>query len=492
MYVLLQITLVSLICWLLIKVLKKAHPQVILRIINSSVLLCLLIPVLGMLDLSLQFQTYTETEVAIKGMSTDRLQRWTSEQPIKTDMTEKHLSPDHGYTMDTTLQVVWVIGMFLALLRHLKGIIHVRHMVKTSKHIECSISMDQRIAKRVQIRQHAQAKIPFLYVSGNIFIMLPTHAVNWHYSHLRNVILHELCHYRRKDHWLIWLSLVASVIYWFHPLIKILLIKKRQYIELSCDQQLLAEGLDKHNYAETLMFVTRDFKLNQSVIGMATEPHLLSTRIHSIITEPSRSISLMHRCLIVACMTSVLITGCFRINQADTLELSDMVELISHELPLLRNEKLPKGDIHLSAFYDGYNNQNTYFELQLKDSHGQEKWVRLGPLKKFTEHIPTWHLRLTKGVELTGQYRVVGVEPDGMVDGVAIGLVSLSHAGEYQILKSQGPIEGEVPNVLCSWPLWMGEKKFNQVLPQMTDSSPESVQRLLCGSQLMGNGIHSF
>lgn len=338
---------------------------------------------------------------------------------------------------------------------------------------------------------HQEAKIPFLYVFSEVYVVLPTQAKHWNSRNLHDVILHELCHYRRKDHWLVWLSLLISTIYWFHPIIRLLIKKQRQYIELACDQQLLAEGLDKHNYAESLMLVTSDFKQAQTVIGMATEPHLLSSRIHSIISDKP-TLSGRHKCIISLGVALLITTGCIQVDQADHLEAEDMLELISYDLPLIRNEKMPKGELHLSAFYDGVDVQNAYFHLQLENQNKQKKWIRLGPLKKFTEHVHTWHFKLSEGVEMTGKYKVTGVEPDGVVDGIAVGLASLSHSGEFVMLKTHGPITGEVPNVICSWPLWIGERRFNTVLPQMTHSNPESVQRLLCGSQLMTDGEYSF
>ncbi|WP_395374601.1 M56 family metallopeptidase [Marinicella sp. W31] len=497
MYVLIQITLVALICWLLILALKHTRPHIVQKFISSSLILCLVIPILAKFNTPFQVQATFDSQSEISESQQLNTPVQKQQQPeVKTQVTppKKQLKNNtiSDFNWPAALLMMWLFGFLIMLFRHSISLFRVRQLLKKAKPFDFEFKLGFKIRKKINLMHHRDAKIPFLYVSSEIFIVLPNRAHQWDASHLKDVILHELCHYRRKDHWLVWLSLLISALYWFHPLIRLLLVKQRQYIELACDQQLLADGLDKHHYAESLMLVTHDFKHNQSVIGMATEPHLLSSRIQGIISATSKKPSIRQKCAVILGTVCLITTGCIKLDHNDSLDIDNMIQLVSHDLPLLRSEKVPKGDLHLSAFYDGHDRQNTYLHLQLENQDKRKTWVRLGPLKKFTEHIHTWHFKLSEGVELTGQYKISGVEPDGVVDGIAIGLVSLSHSGEFKILKTQGPIVGEVPNVLCSWPLWMGERKFNKVLPQMTYSKPESVQRLLCGSQLMGNGEYAF
>ena len=500
MFVLIHITSITLICWLLVVLLKHAQPKINQKIITASLTFCLIFPLLASFNIPLQVQTSFDEQININHSewlpsSLIKPQEKNRKKKSDEDLTQPQefsQSKDQKTQLMTVIVMFWLVGILYVLFRHGRSIVHIRGLINTAKVFDFKLQNTHHINKKIHILQHRDAKIPFLYVAAEICIVLPERASHWDDNNLHDVIQHELCHYRRKDHWLVWLSLLISAVYWFHPVIRYLLKKQRQYIELACDQQLLSEGMNKHSYAESLMLVTRDFKQAQSVIGMATEPHLLSSRIHSIISESSHTVSIKHKCIILAGTLLLTTAGCIQVDQTEPLEASNMIQLISHDLPLIRNEKIPRGDLHLSAFYDGHDRQNTYLHLQLENQDSRQGWIRLGPLKKFTEHIHTWHFRLSEGVELTGQYKISGVEPDGVIDGIAIGLVSLSHSGEFKILKTQGPIISEVPNVLCSWPLWMGERKFNKVLPQLTYSKPESVQRLLCGSQLMGNGEYAF
>ncbi len=498
MYVMIQITAVALICWLLIGFLKHTSPHIVQKIISASLFFCLIAPILASFNAS--FQVQTSSLLSTEALELGHFQPLVTEvnplvkqqitSPSQLNQTKSNLPFDFDWR--TLMISIWLLGIMFMLYRHSKSIVYIKQMIKNADSLDLNLQQEVQIEKKVNILQSELARIPFLYVASELYIVLPAQSSEWKTNNLNDVIQHELCHYRRKDHWLVWLSLLVSTIYWFHPLIRLLLSKQRQYIELACDQQLLAEGINKHSYAESLMLVTTNYKQAPIIIEMASKPHLLSSRIQSIISGQPEVTPFKHKCIIAVGMAFLFTAGCVEVDQSETLEMSDLVELVSHDLPLIRDEKVPKGDLHLSAFYDGYDHQNTYFQLQLENQKKQKVWISFGPLRKFTDHIHTWHLKLSNGVELTGKYRVFGVEPDGVVDGIAIGLVSQSHKGEYKILKSQGPIIGEVPNVLCSWPLWMGERKFNKVLPQLTHSQPESVQRLLCGSQLMGNGTHLF
>lgn len=71
------------------------------------------------------------------------------------------------------------------------------------------------------------------------------------------VLLHELAHLRRRDHWVAWLELVAGVIWWFNPIYWYARWQLRENAELACDAWVVAklpEG--RRTYAHALVEVT--------------------------------------------------------------------------------------------------------------------------------------------------------------------------------------------------------------------------------------------
>jgi beta-lactamase regulating signal transducer with metallopeptidase domain len=73
---------------------------------------------------------------------------------------------------------------------------------------------------------------------------------------LRQVVLHELAHVRRRDLFWGWLPEVARLVWWFHPVAYWVVYQVRLERELACDQLALAHGGGTPaDYAETLVRV---------------------------------------------------------------------------------------------------------------------------------------------------------------------------------------------------------------------------------------------
>jgi hypothetical protein len=74
----------------------------------------------------------------------------------------------------------------------------------------------------------------------------------------RSVLLHELAHLRRRDHWVGWLQLAGSCVWWWNPLFWLVCRQVRENAELACDAwvvELLPEA--RRAYAEALIEVTQ-------------------------------------------------------------------------------------------------------------------------------------------------------------------------------------------------------------------------------------------
>src|SRR5262245_34750357 len=57
---------------------------------------------------------------------------------------------------------------------------------------------------------------------------------------LKAVLVHELAHLRRRDHWVRWLEVLAECVWWWNPLFRLARARVRQYAELACDAWVLA------------------------------------------------------------------------------------------------------------------------------------------------------------------------------------------------------------------------------------------------------------
>ncbi len=72
------------------------------------------------------------------------------------------------------------------------------------------------------------------------------------------VLLHELAHLRRRDHWVGWLQLVGACLYWWNPLFWFVSRQVRENAELACDAWVVATLPDgRRAYAEALIEVAQ-------------------------------------------------------------------------------------------------------------------------------------------------------------------------------------------------------------------------------------------
>jgi beta-lactamase regulating signal transducer with metallopeptidase domain len=74
----------------------------------------------------------------------------------------------------------------------------------------------------------------------------------------RAVLLHELAHLRRRDHWVGWLELLAGCVCWWNPLFWYVRRQMRECAELACDAWVTATlPAARRDYAEALIEVSQ-------------------------------------------------------------------------------------------------------------------------------------------------------------------------------------------------------------------------------------------
>lgn len=112
----------------------------------------------------------------------------------------------------------------------------------------------------VVIQRHV--KTPSLYGIFHPCLLLPAEVVE-HLSReeLRCVILHELCHYKRRDLLVNTVQILVGILHWFNPLIIWAMIKMSEDREPVCDRMVLAhvgKG-ERKRYAGTLLKLLEAF-----------------------------------------------------------------------------------------------------------------------------------------------------------------------------------------------------------------------------------------
>ena len=127
---------------------------------------------------------------------------------------------------------------------------------------------------------------------------------------LRYAMLHELTHYRRRDHWMLELLCVLRAVYWFHPVLWFAFSELRADMETACDAGVIAllEPAEKKNYLTTLLrLFTSDF---QPALGMAQAGtrRMARKRLKGAFMRHTTSKPALAAAIV---LTLLLVLGCF-------------------------------------------------------------------------------------------------------------------------------------------------------------------------------------
>ncbi len=105
----------------------------------------------------------------------------------------------------------------------------------------------------------------------------------------RGLIVHELAHVKRRDHWVGWLELAAGCLWWWNPLFWYVRSRVRENAELACDGWVIdACPEDRRAYAEALLAVCAGMPRDAlaPAIGVSTgNRRLLERRLAMIMRE---------------------------------------------------------------------------------------------------------------------------------------------------------------------------------------------------------------
>ena len=130
---------------------------------------------------------------------------------------------------------------------------------------------------------------------------------------LENVLRHELCHYKAKDHWWNLVRLACCALHWFNPLVWLAAHMSRTDGELACDERVIRtmNSEQKRAYAGVLVLAAakRDLPgISVASTGMSMTGRRLKKRVTGIISNEK-----VHKGMAVAfaALASAALIGAF-------------------------------------------------------------------------------------------------------------------------------------------------------------------------------------
>lgn len=165
---------------------------------------------------------------------------------------------------------------------------------------------------RVQLACNPYISTPMLIGFFSPCIVIPHLAFtgNGMKPEFKNILRHELTHYRRRDLLYKWFAVFVSSLHWFNPLMILVRREINRACELSCDEMVI-RSLDagrRHNYGETLLAIASHKRLPTGVVTttMCEEKRELKERLESIMTYKRKSVFMVASSLVL----TLLLASC--------------------------------------------------------------------------------------------------------------------------------------------------------------------------------------
>ena len=142
-----------------------------------------------------------------------------------------------------------------------------------------------------ELRMSSRLATPIAVGFGRPMVILPDRLLgSVREDALRDILVHEVAHIHRRDHWIVLLQGIAGALYWPIPTVHALNRAIGRAREAICDAHVL-EGRDPVGYGETLLFVAemaRGAGPSGVMLGMVRRRGELERRIAGLL-DPDRS-----------------------------------------------------------------------------------------------------------------------------------------------------------------------------------------------------------
>ena len=214
-----------------------------------------------------------------------------------------HKSPTFWITL-------WAVGATLSLAWYLTGYMFFTTRVRRS--LSRATEEDRRVYRTLPGRKPllcrcAAFSTPLMFGVLRPLITLPERVYDGEL--LRNILRHELMHYRRRDPLYKWVAVAILSTQWFNPLAYLIRRELNRACELSCDEMLLRDmdRAEKLSYGSTLLEMASAGVLPAGIAAttFSTEKRNLKERLEQIMNYKRSGARML-----AAVLTLALLLGC--------------------------------------------------------------------------------------------------------------------------------------------------------------------------------------
>jgi beta-lactamase regulating signal transducer with metallopeptidase domain len=165
------------------------------------------------------------------------------------------------------LAAIWLAGSLAVLVRQYLQWRTVRQLIRSTLPASVeTVRTVRALARRLDVdppavRMLANLPSPLLVGTFSPILLWPQQLpLRGQDAANHAIVIHELAHRRRRDHWVRWLEIVAHLIWWWHPLFYLARRQLHRYAEWACDAwviHLLPNA--RRIYAEAILQVCQSW-----------------------------------------------------------------------------------------------------------------------------------------------------------------------------------------------------------------------------------------
>jgi len=152
------------------------------------------------------------------------------------------------------LLAIYLLGVTVFGVRLLAALLCARRLICRANPVTLP-STHAELVGQTLVLETAQVRVPVTVGLQRACILLPVEWKSWSDALLASVLAHEQAHVRRRDHWVVLVSELNRIIYWFHPLAWFLRARLAALAEEACDDAVIESLGDRTGYARHLLKV---------------------------------------------------------------------------------------------------------------------------------------------------------------------------------------------------------------------------------------------
>ena len=186
---------------------------------------------------------------------------------------------------------------------------------------------DNRIHRKIRILQCDEVSSALTYGLVRPVILLPSAMDFGDEEHVRFVLTHEMAHIRHFDVVWKWLSAAVLCLYWYNPMVWVMVVLLNRDIELHCDEQVLKKlGITKKTKSEYALTLIALAEQKKGILPLAGHFSRSATE--------ERVLSIMHSRYAPVLFTAIALLGIALIGALSFMTFVNEIAGIAFTLPL--------------------------------------------------------------------------------------------------------------------------------------------------------------